>query len=251
MIEQLLVFFASFIANTMSAFAGGGAGLVQFPALILMGLPFTTALATHKIATVALGIGATYRNLKKFSDIDWLFSFFVLLSGVLGTILGAYIIISIPNDIAQKTLGIITIALGLYALFKKGMGQNESYKNRDIKGHIIGCLVLFMLGIFNGSITAGSGLFVTIWLIIWFGLDYKKAVMYTMTLVGFFWNASGAIAVISFGSPVYWEWLPVLLIGSFLGGYAGAHFNQLKGNKWIKYGFSCVTLLSGITLLVR
>ncbi len=111
--------------------------------------------------------------------------------------------------------------------------------------------MLFALGVFNGSITAGSGLFVTIWLILWFGLDYKKAVMYTMTLVGFFWNASGAIAVVSFGSPVYWPWLPVLLAGSFLGGYAGAHFNQLKGNKWIKYAFSIVTLLSGITLLVR
>ena len=36
------------IANALSAFAGGGAGLVQLPALILLGLPFASALATHK-----------------------------------------------------------------------------------------------------------------------------------------------------------------------------------------------------------
>ena len=37
-------------ANALSALAGGGAGLVQLPALILLGLPFSMALATHKVA---------------------------------------------------------------------------------------------------------------------------------------------------------------------------------------------------------
>ena len=50
------------IANALSAFAGGGAGLVQLPALILLGLPFASALATHKVASVALGVGAAGRH---------------------------------------------------------------------------------------------------------------------------------------------------------------------------------------------
>ena len=41
----------SLIANTLSAFAGGGAGLVQLPALIL--LVCLLMAATHKIASVA------------------------------------------------------------------------------------------------------------------------------------------------------------------------------------------------------
>ena len=48
-------------ANALSALAGGGAGLVQLP-LILLGLPFAMALATHKVASVALGLGATGRH---------------------------------------------------------------------------------------------------------------------------------------------------------------------------------------------
>ena len=35
-------------ANALSALAGGGAGLVQLPALILLGLPFSMALATTR-----------------------------------------------------------------------------------------------------------------------------------------------------------------------------------------------------------
>jgi uncharacterized membrane protein YfcA len=56
---QLGVFTASLVANLLSALAGGGAGLVQLPVLIVLGLSFPLALATRKLASVALGIGAT------------------------------------------------------------------------------------------------------------------------------------------------------------------------------------------------
>ena len=37
---QAALFVAALIANLLSALAGGGAGLVQLPVLILLGLPF-------------------------------------------------------------------------------------------------------------------------------------------------------------------------------------------------------------------
>jgi uncharacterized membrane protein YfcA len=52
------------------------------------------------------------------------------------------------------------------------------------------------------------------------------------------------------GEPVYWPWMPVLIVASLLGGYTGAHLNTLKGNAWIKRGFVAVTLLSGFSLLL-
>ena len=52
------------ISNLLSALAGGGAGLIQLPALLLLGINFTSALSTHKVASVALGIGATLRYSK-------------------------------------------------------------------------------------------------------------------------------------------------------------------------------------------
>ncbi len=48
---QLGLGLIALVANALSAFAGGGAGLVQLPALILLGLPFAMALATHKLAS--------------------------------------------------------------------------------------------------------------------------------------------------------------------------------------------------------
>ena len=251
MLDQITILIASLIANTMSAFAGGGAGLVQFPVLIFMGLPLSIALATHKTATVALGLGAFFRHFKHRKNIDWKFAAYIMLCGVFGTILGAWIIVQTPDEIAKPVLGVLTISLGLYSLFKRDIGQSYTPKNRSTLGLTIGGIALFLIGIFNGSLTSGSGLFVTMWLIIWFGLDYKKAVMYTMLLVGLFWNATGTIAVNYLGAPVHWEWIPALLIGSFIGGYVGAHLTHLKGNKWIKHAFTAITLASGALLFIK
>ena len=62
--NNILIFFISFISNTFSAISGGGAGLIQLPALMLFGFPYYQALATHKVATVALGFGGSIRNFK-------------------------------------------------------------------------------------------------------------------------------------------------------------------------------------------
>ena len=62
------IFFISFFSNTFSAISGGGAGLVQLPALILSGVPYFQALASHKLATVALGIGGSLRNYKSLGN---------------------------------------------------------------------------------------------------------------------------------------------------------------------------------------
>jgi len=42
----------------------------------------------------------------------------------------------------------------------------------------------------------------------------------------------------------------VLLLASALGGYLGAHFAIMKGNKWIKRVYEVVTLLVGVKLLL-
>lgn len=250
MIEQILLFFFSTLANGLSAFAGGGAGLVQLPAILLLGLPFSVALATHKFVTVALGLGAFARLSREKTLLSLRFAAYVLVCGMFGAVAGAYLIIQVPEETARTVLGVLIIALGLYSATKKDLGQDYAPRHRDLKGYMIGGFVLFFLGLFNGSLTAGAGLFVTMFLILWFGMDYKRAVAYTMTLVGIFWNATGAAALVSMGEPIHWPWIPALLAGSFIGGYLGSHLGHLKGNLWIKWVFTIVTLLSGAALFV-
>ncbi len=246
--EQFILFFVSLLANLFSAFAGGGAGLLQLPVLIFLGLPFGIALATHKIASVALGIGATLRHIKE-GGLHRRFAAFILATGLPGVLLGASVILQVPGRYAEVALGVLTVGLGIYSVVKGELGLVEQPRNRHGIGLWLGGAVLFGIGILNGSLTSGTGLFVTLWLIRWFGADYRQAVAYTLVLVGMFWNGTGAVALSIMGE-VRWDWLPALLAGSLLGGYAGAHLAILKGNRWIKRAFETVTLLVGIKLVI-
>lgn len=248
MTEHILIFIISLLANLFSALSGGGAGLVQLPALIFLGLPFGVAVATHKVATIALGIGATARHLRS-SHLERSFALFIVAAGLPGVILGASFILKVPDRAAQISLGILTIALGIYSIFSPELGQVHKPVRRTAQGFIIGGFFLFIIGILNGSLTSGTGLFVTLWLIRWFGLDYKHAVAYTLVLVGLFWNGAGAITLGLLGE-IHWLWIPALLLGSVIGGYTGAHLSIVKGNKLIKRSFEVVTLLIGIKLIL-
>jgi uncharacterized membrane protein YfcA len=247
-IDQLLIFIISLVANVFSAFAGGGAGLIQLPALIFLGLSFGIALATHKVATIALGVGATVRHLRE-EALERRFAIFILAFGLPGVVLGANIVLSISDRHAEVALGILTAGLGLYSWLKPSLGQTHLPAHRDRFGYLVGGPVIFAIGVLNGSLTSGTGLFVTLWLVRWFGLDYQRAVAYTLILVGLFWNGAGALTLGLLGE-IQWSWLPALLLGSLLGGYVGAHLSIVKGNKWIKRVYEVITLLIGIKLIL-
>src|SRR3569832_1079149 len=247
-LDQLILYAVSLVAKLFSAFAGGGAGLIQLPALIFLGLPFAVALATHKVASVALGIGATIRHInerhhekpnaqnnqttkkpnKKQNTKHKL---------------------EVPERVARIGLGVLTIALGVYSRLRPELGLTEAPRHRDRAGYVWGGTGLFVIGVLNGSLTSGTGLFVTLWLVGWFGLDYKRAVAYTLILVGLFWNGSGAVPLAML-SEVRWSWLPALLVGSFVGGYLGAHLAIVKGIRWIKSAYEVITVLKKLSLIL-
>jgi uncharacterized membrane protein YfcA len=163
-------------------------------------------------------------------------------------VLGAVSILHIPPAQATLALGVLTLGLGLYSVFKPQLGMVFSPKNREGKGLLIGIAGLFVVGFLNGSITSGTGLFLTLWLIRHFGLDYKRAVAYTLILCGFIWNGTGALVLGTLGT-VAWGWMPALLLGSIVGGYLGSHFAIAKGNRWIKRAFEVATIAIGLKLI--
>ena len=109
-ISQILLGFISFLSNFISALSGGGAGLIQLPALIFFGLPFSKALATHKVASVALGFGASVPHLKK-NNLQIKYAFLILISGLPGVLLGAYTSSILPNNFSTSscTAGILVV----------------------------------------------------------------------------------------------------------------------------------------------
>ena len=248
-VSQCIIFIISYTSNVFSSIAGGGAGLIQLPALILFGIPYYKALAIHKIATVALGIGGSLRNYKNIKK-NYLIIFQLLIFGIPGVVLGTFIVNLLSEEYLYLLLAIFTILLGLYSFINPNLGLNSIQKEIGPFTFIFFNLMSFIIGVLNGSVSSGTGLLVTILLIKTFGLDFLSAISITFLTVGIFWNAAGAIALSKIGYlPL--NILSVLIMGSLLGGFCGAHLSNLKGNKFIKQLFTCLCFLIGLTLIFK
>ncbi len=247
--KSITIFLISFFSNTFSAISGGGAGLFQLPALILSGVPYYQALASHKLATVALGIGGSLRNYKSLRN-DIYIAIQILVFGLPGVIFGAFIVEFISEQYLYLFLGAFSILLAFYSFSKSDLGLTSRTKNLNLIHKIRFLIIVFFIGILNGSISSGTGLLVTILLIKTFGMDFLRAISLTFFTVGIFWNFTGAMFLSKIGT-VPSNILFLLIIGSFAGGYFGAHLSKLKGNVLVKKTFTIVCLLVGISLLIK
>jgi len=247
--KLLFLLVVSFFSNIFSAISGGGAGLIQLPALLLFGIPYYQALALHKVATIALGIGGSLRNFSSFYS-DLKIILILLTIGIPGVLVGSSLVKIISNEYLYLIIGLLSIFLGSYSFNKPDLGLATINKNIDYLSWIRFIAFVFVIGILNGSISSGTGLLVTILLIKTFGLDFLKAISITFLSVGIFWNASGAIALSRIGVFPF-KVLIVLILGSFLGGLLGAHFSNLKGNKVIKRFFTFLCFIVGISLCLK
>ena len=221
--KSIYIFLISFFSNIFSGISGGGAGLIQLPALILSGIPYYQALASHKFATVALGIGGSLRNYKSLRN-DIFVAYQILIFGLPGVIIGAFIVEYISEQYLYLFLGVISILLAYYSFHKSDLGLSSKNNKLYLVQKIRFLVFLFLIGILNGSISSGTGLLVTILLIKTCGMDFIRAVSLTFLL---------------------------LIIGSFTGGFLGAHLSKLKGNKLIKNTFTTVCFFVGISLLIK
>jgi len=247
--SQFIIFIISYLSNVFSSIAGGGAGLIQLPALIIFGIPYYKALAVHKIATVALGIGGSIRNYNNIKS-NYLIILQLLIFGIPGVILGTFIVNLLSDEYLYLLLAIFTILLGFYSLINPNLGLISIKRKIGTFTFIKFNSIVFIFGILNGSISSGTGLLATILLIKIYGLDFLTSISITFLTVGIFWNAAGAIALSKIGAlPL--NVLILLILGSFLGGFTGAHLSNLKGNKFIRKFFTLLCFLIALALLFK
>ena len=246
MIDYIYLFFISLVSNIFSAFSGGGAGVIQLPAILLLfDIAFINALAVHKIATVALGVGATTKfRTKIVFNKSLIYKFLAV--GIPGVIIGAHMISLADEAYARMLLGILISSIGIYTIFKRGYGEDNI--SADDAQKKLGLILIFMTGLLNGSLSAGTGLIFTMILISYYGMDYKQAIAYTLIIVGVFYNAIGAITL-GMLTVINLDILPALFLGSLIGGYIGAKLSLSKSNRTIKIVYQVITITVGINLI--
>jgi len=106
---------------------------------------------------------------------------------------------------------------------------------------------LFVVGFLNGSITSGTGLFLTILADPLVRPRLHACGGLHADLCGLVWNGTGALVLGMIGT-VAWSWMPALLAGSIIAAIWAATWRSGKAT-CDQAAFEIVTILIGLKLI--
>ncbi|WP_335979618.1 sulfite exporter TauE/SafE family protein [Fusobacterium polymorphum] len=236
-VKFLILAVFCFIAAVVDAISGGG-GLISLPAYFAVGFPTHVALGTNKVSSTLSTIASSFKFWKsKKVNVGIVSKLFIF--SFIGAILGSLTTISIEPKYFKPISFVTLILVFLYTLKNKNIGEVNYYKGTIPKTLLIGKIMAFSLGFYDGFLGPGTGSFLIFCLIKIFKVDFSFASGNTKIL-----NLSSnfaSLVVFAFLGKLNWVYgLSIAVVMTF-GAIIGSRLAILKGNKFIKPVFLVVT----------
>jgi len=233
LVNLIIVFIAGAGASAFGTLIGG-ASLITIPLLIVMGLPPHVAIGTDRFGVMGIGWAGLYKFYRK-GIVDWRLSSLMAVPTLLGTILGANLVFSIPENVLKIIIIVTNTFCLLYLVFSPGLGLEG--KARSIGGfkYWMGGLLCFLIGVYGGFYGAMAATLLAYVLIMWFGQTFIQGAA-NVKVASIFMTTSAAIVFFLKGAIDFPLGL-ALFSGCLCGSYLGAHFSDRIGNLWIKRFF--------------
>lgn len=238
-----LLFFIAMLAGFIDSIAGGG-GLLTVPALLAVGLPPASALATNKLQSTGGSFSASLYFIRE-RMVDLKQQKFAITCAFIGSALGTLSVMHIQADFLKLLLPILTISVGLYFLLSPTIGENDRKSRLTIIQFAL--LPALAIGFYDGFFGPGAGSFYALAYITLAGFNLTKATAHTKVL-NFTSNLAGLIFFIV-GGEVVWSIGLVMLVGQFIGARLGAKMVIAKGRKLIRPMLITVSTIMSIKLI--
>lgn len=236
--DAFFLLVAAGVAGTLNSIAGGGS-FVSFPALLFTGLPAVQANATN---TVALwpGLAASSLAYGKRLHAPKLLLIPLLVTSIVGGLAGGLLLIKTPQHTFLHLVpwlllaGTLLFAFGhkLRAMAGKAASDHDLRQTNWQTITIISALEL-LVGIYGGYFGAGIG-FITLGMLAALGMRDVHAMNALRTLLAVVINVA-AVGTFIVAGAVYWPECLVMIAGSFIGGWFGAHYSQRADAKKMRY----------------
>jgi uncharacterized membrane protein YfcA len=227
LLSGTILFIAALVAGAINSVAGGGS-FITFPTLLFLGIPPVNANATN---TVALWPGQPASVLSYRGELQHLPRGTLLpltITGIIGGIAGAWVLLITPQ---ATFLGLVpwlllsaTVIFTLSGRIARWVRERSTHVHANEfatgRGVVLQLFIAFYLGYFG----AGAGILILAMLAL-LGMDR----IHTMNaLKAWLTTVSNGVAMVLFvvRHAVYWPEAIVMIAGSALGGYFGAHLAQ-------------------------
>ncbi|WP_423409053.1 sulfite exporter TauE/SafE family protein [Heyndrickxia sp. MSNUG] len=220
--DYIILFFIGICATTIGTLAGGG-GLINLPAMLVLGIPVHSAIAANKVSNTVSSFSSFF-HLYKEKKLTLKESYWIIPVSMIGGVSGGFIASKISSD----DMYIVALCLLVFAFIASFIGKGNFSGDERLKVSGKSVTGLYGIGIYDGLFGPGQGT----WMLYLFGhlnIAYIRAVGY-VRLATFSSCLGAAITYISTGA-VIWPVTIALMLGSLTGAQIGVRIaSKLKPN---------------------
>lgn len=231
--EYILIFFIGICATAIGTLAGSG-GLINLPAMLLIGVPIHSAIGANKVSNTISSLSSFFHLYKKkvlsLKESVWIIPVSAI-GGVSGGLMASFM--------TAEKMYILAVILLVIAFCASFMGKGNFTGNEPLRMNIISIPGLYGIGIYDGLFGPGQGTLM-VYLFSYLKISYLKAVG-LVRLATFSSCFGAAITYISTGK-IIWPLTIALLLGSVTGAQIGVRFAEKLNPKYVKPLLRIVTL---------
>lgn len=240
----IIVIAIGIVAGIINTLAAGGS-LLTLPVLMALGLPPNMANGTNRIAIFLQNVvGVTRFHQEKVMDFPA--GFKVGVPALLGAIAGAFIAVSLNDEVMKLAIAGVMIVVFFLILLKPKRWINSHEEHPPIP-YWIQAIVFFFVGIYGGFIQAGVGFFLLTSLVLASGFELLKANALKIFVILLYTPL--ALLIFFLHGDVDLTLGLVLAVGNMAGAWIGTKIAVKGGAVFIRY-FVLVAILVAATKLI-
>ena len=244
--NSLILLVAALAAGLVNSVAGGGQ-LLAFPAMVFSGVPSVVANASSTVALFPGLFAASLAYRGHFKHLEGIPFKKALIASIAGGFVGGLLLLLTP----QTTFDVVVPWLLLFAsvVFIFGRPVSLMFKRKLYIGTPGLMTLQFCLAVYGGYFGGGMGIVLLgVWTLL--GHTDIHALNAYKTLLAGALNGAAVVLFILTGT-VAWHGTLIMLVGSIIGGYAGAHTARRMNPAHVRHVISLISIAVTIAFFAR
>jgi uncharacterized protein len=245
LLELIAVAAAGVAAGAANSIAGGGA-LITFPTMVALGLPPLTANVTNTVGIVPASVGGAlgYSDLLREQGARFTR---LLVPLLLGAVAGSAALLLTSNEAFEAIVPALIAGSCLLLLFQPRLVPHIAHAGNERSPYLLAGIA------FCGAYQAYFGSAVSILVFALLALFVADTLQHLNAIKIALAGSSNLLAALIFAvlAPVHWRYALTIMVSSFLGGRAGAHYARRIPAEPLRISIAVIGLAVAAVLAVR
>lgn len=243
--EKLIILVAVFFFTSILSVITGSTSLITVPVMIAFGIEPHRAVATNMLALIFMSVGGSLPFMRANVIKAWRLPALALIT-LVGSALGALLLLRISMRPLQIAIAVAMIGVGLFSLLNRNLDE-EGREATSLSTNVAGYAATFGLAVYGGFFSGGYVTILTAAFVVFFGMSFLEAVASTKVMNVF---SSGVATAIFF-----WRGIVDLRLGlvlgavMFVGALLGGRITLLLKAIWIRRIFVAAVLCLAVKML--